>query len=241
MDINSFWSELEQRISKYDLLKHPFYTAWSRGELKKEDLCEYAVQYYPHVEAFPSYLEELEKRLPEGSTARQAIAENRQDELGSKSTSAISHSDMWLDFAYGMGANKDLVKNTDSIPEIKQLMSQFYDYAERGKTVEALAAFYAYESQVPRISDEKAAGLRDKYGADPKACRYFAVHSVADIEHANTWRKLISHEIENDANKMQQALNSAEKTAAALWKVLDGIMPLTSVQAQGAESHCVTH
>ena len=235
MDKKSFWSEVENTIAKYDLLKHAYYQAWSNGELTKEDLRTYALQYYPHIEAFPNYLEALEKRLPQGQL-RSTIEENRQDELGSKSASGISHSDMWLDFAYGMGANNEQVKSIDSITEIKQLMSQFYDYAKNGETIEALAAFYAYESQVPRIAEEKEAGLRTRYGADKKTCRYFSVHSIADIEHAQTWRQLIDKEIAGDTNKMQLALKSVEKTASALWKVLDGIMPLT-----GVESHCVAH
>ena len=232
MDEKSFWMSVEQQIAKYDLLKHAFYKAWSNGELSTADLQAYALQYYPHVEAFPSYLEALEKRLPQGQL-RSTIEENRQDELGSKSASGTTHSDMWLDFAYGMGANKEQVQGINSIPEIKQLMAQFYSYAEQGQTIEALAAFYAYESQVPRIAQEKEAGLKNKYGADKKTCRYFAVHKTADIEHSETWRQLINKEIAGDTNKMQLALNSIEKTAAALWKVLDGIMPLTSVQ-----SHC---
>lgn len=235
MEITSFWSEIEKTIAKYDLLKHAYYQAWSNGELTREDLQAYALQYYPHVEAFPSYLEALENRLPEGSL-RSTIEENRQDELGSKSASGTPHSDMWLDFAYGMGAKPEQIKNTISIPEIKQLMCQFYDYAKQGDTVEALAAFYAYESQVPRIAHEKEAGLKNKYGADKKTRRYFAVHSIADIEHAETWRQLINKEIAGDTNKMQLALDSVEKTAAALWKVLDGIMPLT-----GVGSVCATH
>ncbi len=235
MDKKFFWSEVEKTIAKYDLLKHPYYQAWSNGELTREDLSAYALQYYPHVEAFPSYLEALEKRLPEGQL-RSTIEDNRQDELGSKSASGTSHSDMWLDFAYGMGANQEQVKNIESISEVKQLMTQFYDYAKEGDTVEALAAFYAYESQVPRIAQEKEAGLKNRYSADAKTCKYFSVHSVADIEHAQTWRQLIEKEIDNDSNKMKLALHSVEKTAAALWKVLDGIMPLTSVK-----STCVTH
>ncbi len=59
MDMTSFWAELEKRITKYDLLTHSFYTAWSKGELTKNDLQMYATQYYQHVQAFPEYLDEL--------------------------------------------------------------------------------------------------------------------------------------------------------------------------------------
>ena len=50
--------------------------------------------------------------------------------------------------------------------EIKDLMSFFHGVASEGTPEEALAAFYAYESQVPRVAAEKARGLREMYGAD---------------------------------------------------------------------------
>jgi pyrroloquinoline-quinone synthase len=222
MDMTSFWTKLEQSITKYDLLTHPFYKAWAKGELTKDDLQMYAKQYYQHVDAFPEYLHELAQRLPEGGL-RSAIEENRQDELGSQAADCRSHSDMWLDFVEGMGASIDQAKNLEPIPAIKELISQFHMVSKQKEVIEALAAFYTYESQVPRIAQEKAAGLKEHYGAEPATYRYFSVHSTADIEHANVWRHLINEEINGDQNKMELALNSAELTAAGLWKVLDGI------------------
>lgn len=222
MDMTSFWTEVEKLITKYDLLTHSFYTAWSRGELTKNDLQMYGKQYYQHVEAFPEYLDELAQRLPEGEL-RSAIEENREDELGSRAADCLSHSDMWLDFVEGMGGSSTEAKSIEPIPAIKELISQFHTVAKRKDVAEALAAFYTYESQVPRIAQEKAAGLKERYGAEPKTYRYFSVHSTADIEHANVWRRLISEEINNDEDKMNQALKSVEATASSLWKVLDGI------------------
>ena len=54
MNTTDFFQQLDTRISKYDLLCHPFYKAWSEGKLTREDLREYAQDYYHHVEAFPS-------------------------------------------------------------------------------------------------------------------------------------------------------------------------------------------
>ncbi len=49
-------AEIERHIAHRHLLQHPFYTAWSRGELPIETLREYAGQYY-HFEAnFPRYV-----------------------------------------------------------------------------------------------------------------------------------------------------------------------------------------
>ena len=81
MNSTQFFEQLEASIAKYDLLCHPFYRAWAAGELRREDLSEYARQYYHHVEAFPSYLAELAVRLDE-SELRRAVLANMCDEKG---------------------------------------------------------------------------------------------------------------------------------------------------------------
>src|SRR4051812_46072602 len=60
-----FFQQLDARIAEFDLLCHPFYKAWSAGELSRDDLREYARDYYHHVDAFPTYLAELSMRLEE--------------------------------------------------------------------------------------------------------------------------------------------------------------------------------
>ena len=70
MTTAEFFEQLDARIGKYDLLGHPFYKAWSAGQLTRDDLREYAQDYYPHVEAFPSYLAALGRRLEDGACPR---------------------------------------------------------------------------------------------------------------------------------------------------------------------------
>lgn len=222
MDMTSFWSELDARINKYDLLCHDFYKAWSEGSLTREDLKMYATEYYHHVAAFPNYLAALEYRLPAGAT-RAAIAENREDELGALSKDRRSHADLWLDFAEGMGAQAEDVKADKPMAVIEDLIAKFERFAGEGSTAEALAAFYAYESQVPRIAKEKAMGLKNLYGATPSAYKYFTVHETADVEHTNVWRNLINAEIAKKPEQVEAALGAAEATAKALWKVLDAV------------------
>jgi pyrroloquinoline-quinone synthase len=226
MDTRTFWCEFNARIEKYDLLVHSFYQAWTDGLLSKDDLRMYSSQYYKHIEAFPGYLEMLENRLADGGL-KQAIKENRLDELGALSSDKRSHSDIWLDFAAGMGADRSEVDSTENLPQINQLVDFFGKTASKGNAIEALAAFCAYESQVPRIAKEKAVGLKQHYGADAKSYKYFSIHATADIEHTKVWRELIEQELENGENDrdntIQLALDAAEKAAQHLWQALDGI------------------
>ena len=163
MESNAFWTELHERVAKYDLLCHPYYKSWSAGSLTREDLREYAANYYHHVAAFPTYLAAFYARLEDGAFRRTVLA-NLADEEAIEG--GRPHSEMWLDFAEGMGADRDAARASQAIPEIQALISHFRGVAQNGSPEEALAAFYAYESQVPRVAKEKARGLQEMYGAD---------------------------------------------------------------------------
>ena len=221
-----FLEQLDARIAKYDLLCHPFYKAWAAGELTRDDLREYAQDYYHHVEAFPSYLAAFGLRLEEGEL-RQAVLANMCDEKGMeeegrKGRSSVPHSELWLDFAEGMGSSRNLEWHSP-VKEIRQLIGHFHHVASEGTPEEALAAFYAYESQVPRVAQEKDRGLREIYGADHKTCGYFALHATADVYHSRVWRKQLEKRIAAHPETADAALDAAENAARMLWKALDGI------------------
>jgi pyrroloquinoline-quinone synthase len=228
MNSAEFFEQLEASIASYDLLCHPFYRAWTAGELTRDDLREYARNYYHHVEAFPTYLAELAIRLEEGEL-RRAVLANMCDENGTAGGTGQDsvchsepHSELWLDFAEGMGAQRDL-RGHKPLPEINDLMAHFHRLASEGTPEQALAAFYAYESQVPRVAKEKARGLREIYGADDRTCGYFTVHATADFYHSNVWRKQIENRLAANPEAAQAALDAAGTTAETLWKALDGI------------------
>jgi pyrroloquinoline-quinone synthase len=226
MTTTEFFEQLDARIARYDLLCHPFYRAWAAGELTREDLREYARDYYHHVEAFPDYLAELSARL-EDSELRRAVMANMADENGTEHAStepSPPHSDLWLDFVQGMGADRDISAH-QPLAEVNDLIEFFHQTAQQAAPAEALAAFYAYESQVPRVAQEKARGLRDMYGASDKTCGYFTLHATADVHHSKIWRQQLAKclETETDPNLAEKALASGERAAKALWHALDGI------------------
>ena len=224
MTTEQFFEQLDTRIAKYDLLCHPFYQAWSAGELTREDLQEYARDYYHHVEAFPIYLAELGIRLDE-SELRQAVLANMADEKGMSDASGAdspAHAELWLDFAEGMGARRDM-RGHRPLPEITELIAFFHGVASEGTPEEALAAFYAYESQVPRVAKEKARGLQQMYGADERVTAYFTLHTTADVYHSQVWRQQLGKRLEANPQMAENALAAGENAAKALWHALDGI------------------
>lgn len=224
MNTVEFFQQLDTRIAKFDLLCHPFYKAWSAGRLTRGDLRKYAQDYYHHVEAFPSYLEALGMRL-EDSDLRNAVLASMCDEMGVEErpgTNGVPHAELWLDFAEGMGSSRNLEWHSP-VPEIRHLIRYFQRVASEGLPEEALAAFYAYESQMPRIAQEKQARLREMYGADDKTSGYFALHAEADVHHARVWRGLLEKRLSEHPQAADAALDAAENAARMLWQALDGI------------------
>jgi pyrroloquinoline-quinone synthase len=156
---------------------------------------------------------------------RRAVLANMCDEKGTPDgcgKDSVPHSELWLDFAEGMGSRRDMWWHKP-VDEIRELIKHFHHVASEGTPEEALAAFYVYESQVPRVAQEKERGLRELYGADDKTCGYFVLHSEADIYHSNVWRKQLEKRIVANPQAAEAALDAAETTAKMLWRALDGI------------------
>lgn len=215
MTPSELWTRIDEVLAEYDLLKHPFYQAWSKGELTPDQLAFYGAQYGEHVAAFPTYLTRLHARLPEGRVRRAVLANAAEEEIHGR-----SHAELWRQFAAGIG---EYSGDPSVLDEIGSLVETFRTIAERAPLPEALGAFYAYESQVPRIAQEKLSGLTKFYGASQKTGEYFALHVTADVRHSAVWRNLIEGCVEADPGCAQEVIDGASKAARALWIALDGI------------------
>lgn len=218
MTTQEFFTELDARIAKYDLLCHPFYKAWSAGELTREDLRHYGQNYFHHVNAFPKYLQAFVGRLPQ-SDLRRAVMANCEEENGAHGSRP--HSELWLDFVEGIGGER--AGSANPLAEVEALIKSFQSVAEHSPREEALASVYAYESQVPRVAAEKARGLQTMYGADAKTCEYFTLHTTADVYHSRVWKQQLANSVEGNPDAAERALKAGEIAAKALWNALDGI------------------
>ena len=209
--------ELDETIRARSILQHPFYRAWEKGELTKEQLATYARVYYPHVRAFPGYLEAAIERADDPAISAE-LEDNLADELGNPAP----HDELWLDFAEGMGANREDVRTAEPHAAAEAIVRTFSDLA-RESLAGGLAALYAYESQQPEVSCTKAAGLRGHYGIDdPAAVAYFEVHEAADVRHRQGERDALAACLA--AGTPPEALKRAtERALDAYWGLLDGV------------------
>lgn len=209
--------EIDNDITQKHLLKHPFYLAWTRGELSKDALVDYARQYYHHVAAFPTYLSAVHANCDDQIARKQLLNNLIDEEAGSP-----NHPDLWKKFAHGLGVKDVDLARTEKQPETKTLIDTFRSVCGEGSTATGLAALYAYESQIPAICESKIDGLKKHYGfTKPDDYQYFTVHIEADREHSAAERDLLSRYI--DKSNFESVKASVNRVLDALWEMLSGV------------------
>src|SRR5437870_9515587 len=215
--MNQDLDQIDKDIAAKHLLKHPFYLAWTRGELSREALADYAQQYYQHVAAFPTYLSAVHANCDDQSTRKELLNNLIDEEAGSP-----NHPELWLNFAEGVGVSARDTQSAAKWVETKNLIDTFRSVCRDGSTAQGLAALYAYESQIPAICESKIDGLKKHYGfADPKGYEYFSVHIEADKEHSATEREMLSAKIDN--HNIDNVRASVNRVLYALWEMLSGV------------------
>lgn len=206
-------------ISERHLLKHPFYKAWSNGELSKEALQQYAAQYYSQVQSFPRFISRVHTACP-NIEARKVLLENLVDE----EIHGTDHPALWMQFAEGLGVTHEMVNAEKHLPETEAMVNKYYDLAERDWR-DGLCALYAYEYQVPEVSESKIAGLKQFYGInDERTLEFFTAHQVYDVGHANQVATLIEKYVEPEA-----AEKATREARDALWGFLDGMCRVSGI------------
>jgi len=142
---------------RWNVLKHPFYVRWERGELTRDELVRYAGEYRHAVVA-----------LARAARTAELHAEEEASHIG-----------LWDDFASALGDGD----RHEPLPETRCCASA---WTAAGDERSAAAILYAIESGQPAISATKLQGLLAHYGfeAGSSGTAYFELHAERDHEHA---------------------------------------------------------
>lgn len=207
---------VDARIAERNLLRHPFYQTWTRGELQQPALHDYARQYYHHVAAFPTYLSALHSHTDDLRMRRHILANLMDEEAGDP-----NHPELWLRFAEAVGLSREDVTHSQPWTETENLIRTFRLICRVGSIAQGFAALYAYESQIPKVAESKIEGLKSFYGMnDANDLAYFHVHIEADREHSRVERELLESCL--DAKDPRDVIEAVDAVLNALWGLLSG-------------------
>lgn len=196
----ALWDRMEERCERWNVLRHPFYTRWSAGELEPGELTRYAGQYRHAVQALATMTER---------------AAEQHESLRSHAVEEASHVSLWDDFARAAGNEGGDRANLETRACVET-------WAADDGLLPTLARMYAIEKAQPEIARVKREGLVDLYGyEDGPATEYFRLHERLDVEHAAEVRELIEElAAEGDEHAL---LDAAEAAVRANWRLLDGV------------------
>jgi pyrroloquinoline-quinone synthase len=201
---------LRAAVEPHDLLRHPFYQAWSMGALTRTDLAGYAAQYHHQVQALPSLLRAAREVSADG-TARAAIDRNLAEEEGREGP---AHAALWSRFAAALDARPE-----EPLAQTRASADALRDLCREGE-IEALAALWAYELQTARVARTKREGLTQRYGVNEVA--FFALHEQLDVHHAADLLAALERACDGNAALERRACSAAARSAQAQWLFLDG-------------------
>jgi pyrroloquinoline-quinone synthase len=200
---------IDSEIEKRSLLKHSFYQMWSEGKLTVDHLQGYSMEYFQLVKAVPKFVESIAQTAGQ---SKSDIANNAKEEA--------EHVEPWVRFASALGVSRNELASYEGAAKTNDAVAKMMALA--GSTFEeAVAAMYAYEMELPKISRSKIDGLKKFYNMDnADATNYFEIHEEADVRHAQVWREILS---KVPAERQEAAFNAAVESLKAQNMLLDSV------------------
>ena len=207
--MNIVVQRIDLEIENRSLLKHSFYKMWSEGKLTIDHLQGYSKEYFQLVKVVPKFVERIAEAT---GNSDNIITNNAREEA--------EHVELWTRFATALGVSRsDLItyggseKTNEAVAKLMALAGLAFE--------EAVAAMYAYEMELPKISSSKIDGLKKFYGMDSEdATKYFEIHEEADVRHAQLWREILQR---IPSERHDAVINAAIKSLQAQNNLLDSV------------------
>jgi pyrroloquinoline-quinone synthase len=207
----SLVERIDAEVEKRSLLKHPFYQMWSEGKLTVDHLQGYSKEYFQLVKAVPAFVQNIASTNTDVSLAPE-IDGNMKEEA--------EHVEPWTRFARSLGVPLNELTAYDGASKTGEAVARMMALS-RMSFEEAVAAMYAFECELPKISRSKIDGLVKFYGLDGKdALNYFQIHEEADVRHAQTWRNILNS---LPAEKQERVFAAAVESLKAQNLLLDSV------------------
>jgi pyrroloquinoline-quinone synthase len=208
---NLLIERIDYEIEKHSLLKHVFYQMWSEGKLTINHLQGYSKEYFQLVKVVPKFVENIFNVIADPSLKR-AVGQNLKEES--------EHIEPWIMFSTAMGVQRNDLTSYKGENETNMAVSTLSQLTERSLE-EAVAAMYAYEKELPKISKSKIDGLKKFYGVQSnEATKYLEIHEEVDLRHSEVWKNILKTIPEE---KQECALNAAISSLEAQNKLLDSV------------------
>lgn len=173
-------SQFDDLIASKSLLKHPFYVAWSKGELTLDDMKAYAKEYFQLVRRVPAIVERVRDLA-------QDHKEELVDHIESNLQDEKDHIELWKRFALSLGISEEELLAHQPSQKALDAVNGLEQAAEEGTFEEAVATMYALERELPEISKTKKEGLSRFYGLESEDAHIYFDEHLEEEDHFKVW------------------------------------------------------
>lgn len=217
LDPPAFAASLHERIAaRRSFGGHPLWLRIAAGEVDREGLQRFAVQFFLQVREFPRAVSALHTACPYADERRMLAESLYEEETGRISGCGLPHPELFIRFGEAVGLHRNAMLGGQPLPATAALIEWFLTSTrERGFLPGAAGINLAAEGQVPGAFGPFARALEQHYGLSKDAVAFWDVHEMADREHSDVGDHIVVRFA--DTARLQQQVRDAVETSLDRW------------------------
>ncbi|RMR01382.1 Long-chain fatty acid--CoA ligase [Pseudomonas savastanoi pv. glycinea] len=183
----NFFDTLQEATQqeRHELFNLPIIRDALKGDVSLEGYRQFLTQAYYHVRHTVPLMMACGARLPQRlEWLRKAVCEYIEDEYG--------HEQWVLNDIQACGGDRNAVSNGQPSLPIELMVSFLYDTIARDNPVGLFGMVNVLEGTSIALATHAAGSIREKLNLPEKAFSYLSSHGSLDIEHMQTYRRLMN-------------------------------------------------
>jgi pyrroloquinoline-quinone synthase len=220
----TFAQDLYDVVAARHSKDHPMIGMIERGELTREQLLGFAVQFYQlFPKVFPKPIAALYSRCPDDPDIEKHLLENLLEEGTGQVSGSASHRDLYIEFGNVLGLSPEALNAAEPLPETAALLNWREVMFSQRPWIEGMAAQgYALEGTAAERMKRIVTGLRGHYEIPRDGMGYWTVHIEVEDEHGSVGPMAVERYAQTDE---QQAgvRDAVQRTLDVFWLFFDGV------------------
>jgi pyrroloquinoline-quinone synthase len=213
----TFRDEMLAVVEARHCKRHPLTEAWAKGELSQLQLGAWAVEHWHFTHDLYAFIGRIIANC-DVSAGRAMEMENVREE----EDPSDPHNSQLLDFVEACGVDSRSAITRPPLPSTRALRDWLYVLTDQRSWQEAVAGLHiGLESQLPQICDRIVPTLRDHYGFEERAIRFFVTHQTADVEHGGRALQIV--EDHTPPELRPRVLQAIDEGTERRWFYFDGV------------------
>jgi len=203
--------------------RHPLWRRIADGEVPRDALGPFAVQFFLQVREFPRAVSALHASCADAHQRVELAESLYEEETGRISGCNVSHPELFIRFGESIGVPRAAMVDGVPLPATAALIDWFEQSTRRQPFIEGSAATnLAAEGQVPGAFGPFARALARHYGCSRDAVAFWDIHEQADREHSAIGDHVVVR-LATTAELQAGVRRAVARSLELWWQFFDGI------------------